>query len=268
MKAIFTVSAESAGAVKAAKTTALKSALRRDSMFPLLVRVLFQALAAPRVLQKLPFRDSLSSSGFSGRATVRGSAGTGGPRSRNRPSARGKGPRIIIIPRGRRLQANAHYHHRRGAGAPPGLRQGSSAPARIGQGASAGRGGAAPARGLLMHHLEQAGGAHAAADAHGADDVFRALAAALDEGVPDHPGSRHAIRVADGDGAAVDVVLCRIDAEAVAAVERLHGERLVELPQADVVDGEPVLLEELRHREDRADAHLVGVAAGDRHAAV
>src|SRR5215203_4268375 len=77
MKAIFTVSAESAGAVKAAKTTALKSALRRDSMFPLLVRVLFQALAAPRVLQKLPFRDSLSSSGFSDRATVRGSIGTG-----------------------------------------------------------------------------------------------------------------------------------------------------------------------------------------------
>jgi hypothetical protein len=35
-------------------------------MFPLLVRVLFQALAAPRVLQNLPFRDMLSSSGFSG----------------------------------------------------------------------------------------------------------------------------------------------------------------------------------------------------------
>jgi hypothetical protein len=46
-------------------------------MFPLLVRVLFQALAAPRVLQKLPFRDSLSSSGFSDGETVPGSAGTG-----------------------------------------------------------------------------------------------------------------------------------------------------------------------------------------------
>src|SRR4028118_1619311 len=104
MKAIFTVSAESAGAVKAAKTTALKSALRRDSMFPLLVRVLFQALAAPRVLQKLPFRDRLSSSGLWDRASGRGRAGTGDPgpaigrASSLSPEGDGYRPtRIIII---------------------------------------------------------------------------------------------------------------------------------------------------------------------------
>ena len=56
--------------------------------------------------------------------------------------------------------------------------------------------------------------------------------------------------------------------ELVAAVEDLHGERLVELPQADVVDLQAVALQQLRDREHRADAHLVRLAAGDRDAAV
>ena len=57
------------------------------------------------------------------------------------------------------------------------------------------------------------------------------------------------------------------DAELVAAVEHLDGERLVELPQADVVHLQARALQQARHREDRADAHLVGLAAGDREAA-
>ena len=48
----------------------------------------------------------------------------------------------------------------------------------------------------------------------------------------------------------------------------LHGEGLVQLPKADVVDLEAMRLEQLRHGEDRADAHLVGIAAGDRDAAI
>src|SRR3546814_7131760 len=43
---------------------------------------------------------------------------------------------------------------------------------------------------------------------------------------------------------------------------------LVQLPQVDVVDLEAVPLQQPRHREHRADAHLVGLAAGDRQAAV
>ena len=54
----------------------------------------------------------------------------------------------------------------------------------------------------------------------------------------------------------------------VAAVEDLHGEGLVELPETDVVDLEAVRLEELRHGEDRPDAHLVRIAARDRDAAI
>ena len=54
-----------------------------------------------------------------------------------------------------------------------------------------------------------------------------------------------------------------VDAELVAAVDDLRRERLVQLDDVDVVDLEAGALEELRHREDRADAHLVGLAAGE-----
>ena len=61
---------------------------------------------------------------------------------------------------------------------------------------------------------------------------------ALDQRVAGEAGARHAIGMADGDRAAVDVQSVVGDAEAIAAVEHLHGERLVELPQSDVVDRE------------------------------
>jgi len=44
-------------------------------------------------------------------------------------------------------------------------------------------------------------------------------------------------RVADGDGAAVDVVLLLVDSEFAAGVLTLGGERLVELDEVVVVDG-------------------------------
>ena len=50
--------------------------------------------------------------------------------------------------------------------------------------------------------FEQAGGAHPATDAHGDDTVFRAAPLALDQDVAGHPGARHAVGVADRDGAA------------------------------------------------------------------
>ena len=46
----------------------------------------------------------------------------------------------------------------------------------------------------------------------------------------------------------------------------LHGERLVELPEIDVLDLEARPLEELGHGEHRSDAHFVGLAAGDGEA--
>ena len=85
--------------------------------------------------------------------------------------------------------------------------------------------------------------------------------------VAGEPRARHAVRMADGDRAAVDVEAIVRNAERVAAVDHLHGERLVQLPEVDVVDLDARPLEQLRHREHRADAHLVGLAAGDGEAA-
>src|SRR5213076_3385081 len=74
-------------------------------------------------------------------------------------------------------------------------------------------------------------------------------------------------RVADRDRAAVPIELLRVEAEPVTTVDYLRSERLVQLPDVDVADPEAAALEELRHREDRADPHLVGLTAGDREAA-
>src|ERR1700742_471231 len=65
--------------------------------------------------------------------------------------------------------------------------------------------------------FEQAGGAHAAADAHGDDDVTHLAPFALDERVPDHARAAHAVGVPDADGAAVHVQAIEGDAELVAA---------------------------------------------------
>src|SRR3954468_18523771 len=83
----------------------------------------------------------------------------------------------------------------------------------------------------LLQHLEQAGRAHAAADAHRDHGIFRLAATALDQRVAGEACARHAVGMADRDRAAIDVDLFRIDAELVAAVQHLHGEGLVQFPE-------------------------------------
>src|SRR2546425_2233110 len=73
--------------------------------------------------------------------------------------------------------------------------------------------------------------------------------------------------MADRDRAAVHVELLIGDAELLLAVDRLRRKGLVELPQVDVVDLQPMAGEQLGYREHGADAHLVGLAAGHRQAA-
>src|SRR4029077_8816050 len=85
--------------------------------------------------------------------------------------------------------------------------------------------------------------------------------------VTGEPRTRHAVGMADRDRAAVDVELFRVDAELVAAVDHLHGKSFVELPKIDVIDLQPVTLEQARHREHRSDAHLVRLTAGGDKAA-
>src|ERR1700754_3533277 len=88
-----------------------------------------------------------------------------------------------------------------------------------------------------VNDFEETRGAHAAAQAHGDNSIFGLAPPSLDQGVAGKTRTGHAIGMADGDRAAIDVQLFRIDAELVAAVDHLHRECLVQFPQIDVVDG-------------------------------
>src|SRR2546425_1936302 len=118
----------------------------------------------------------------------------------------------------------------------------------------------------LVRRLEQPGRAHAPADAHGDDAPALLPPAQLVEQRPGHARAGHPVGVPDGDRAAVRVEPLGIDAEPVAAVDDLRGEGLVQLDDVDVLELHARVLEQLRHREDRPDAHLVGLA-GREHAA-
>src|SRR5687768_3987970 len=56
-----------------------------------------------------------------------------------------------------------------------------------------------------LKDFEQAGRAHSAADAHRHDDIFGTAPLALDQSVAGQASARHAVRMADRDGAAIDV---------------------------------------------------------------
>src|SRR6185369_16990064 len=106
----------------------------------------------------------------------------------------------------------------------------------------------------LQRCFEEPCGAHAAADAHRDDAPALLLALQLAEERAHHARARRTVRVADRDRTAVQVELLLRDAELVATVDDLRRERLVQLPDVDVVDLEAGTLEELRHRVDWADA--------------
>src|SRR5688572_8807820 len=78
------------------------------------------------------------------------------------------------------------------------------------------------------------------------------------------PLAAHAVRMPDRDRAAVDIQPLIRNTEAVAAVEHLHGEGFVELPQIDVLDAQAGALEELRHGKHGTDSHLIGLATRNR----
>src|SRR5258706_4350865 len=112
--------------------------------------------------------------------------------------------------------------------------------------------------------FKQAGAALAAADAHRHHAPFRLAPAALLEDVAGQPRAGHAEGMTDRDPAAIDGVLVVIDAELIARIEALAGERLVELPDVDIIHLQTLALQQLRHGVDRADAHLVRLAARRR----
>src|SRR5436309_8839624 len=119
----------------------------------------------------------------------------------------------------------------------------------------------------LARRLEQPGGTHAAADAHGDDPPALLPPPQLVEQRPRHARAGHPVGVPDRDRAAVRVEPLGVDAEAVAAVDDLRGEGLVQLDDIDVLELQARVLEQLRHREDRPDPHLVRLAGGEHAAA-
>lgn len=71
----------------------------------------------------------------------------------------------------------------------------------------------------------------------------------------------------DCNRAAVHVQSVGWNAELVTAVENLNRERLIQLPQVDVLKLETGQPEQLRDRKHWTDAHLIRLAAGNRKAA-
>src|ERR1700759_4059633 len=69
--------------------------------------------------------------------------------------------------------------------------------------------------------------------------------------------------MADGNCATVDIQPLIGNSQGVAAVEHLNRKRLVELPQANVLELYSGALEQPRNRKHRADPHLVGLAPRD-----
>src|SRR4051812_39453570 len=108
---------------------------------------------------------------------------------------------------------------------------------------------------LGSQHLEQPSRPHSPADAHGDHHVLYAAPLAFDQRVAGEPRAGHSIGVPDRDRAAVDVEDFVRDAELILAIEHLDGERLVQLPQADVVNLQAEAIEQLGNRDRRADPH-------------
>ena len=117
---------------------------------------------------------------------------------------------------------------------------------------------------VLTHRLKQPGRPHPATHAHGDDAVTQIASLQLTHEMPDLTRTGHAERMADGNRAAIDVVLVVIDLQPITAVQALRGERFVEFPQIDVGNPQPLGLEQFRHREHRADAHFVRLATRPR----
>ncbi|MCY1232254.1 hypothetical protein D9M72_447350 [compost metagenome] len=99
--------------------------------------------------------------------------------------------------------------------------------------------------------------AHAAGGTHGHDAILGFAAASFQQDVAGLARARHAIRVTDGNRAAVDVDALQRQAKLVNAIQRLAGKGFVEFPQVDVIDGKLVAFEQARDCADRADAHFV-----------
>src|SRR6185437_14196516 len=119
---------------------------------------------------------------------------------------------------------------------------------------------------LASRPLEDRRNPLAAADALRRERVALAFALQKRGGLAGDAGAGGTERMAKRDGAAIEIGFRLVDAELAHAGERLRGEGFIDLDDVDVLDGEAGALQRLLRRRDRADAHDLGRASGDRHA--
>ena len=100
--------------------------------------------------------------------------------------------------------------------------------------------------------LDAHGDAHAAADAQRGEALLGVAALHLVQQRVEHARAGGADRMADGDGAAVDVDLVGVPAEALVDGAGLGGEGLVGLDQVEILDRPAGFLQRLLGRRDRA----------------
>src|SRR5918996_31339 len=103
--------------------------------------------------------------------------------------------------------------------------------------------------------LDTHGNAHAAADAKRGEALFGVLLLHLVKQRNQHARAGSADRMADGDGAAIDIDLADIPAEILVHGERLRGEGLIGLDQVEIANIPAGLLERLAGGGNRARAH-------------
>src|SRR5260370_5359687 len=94
-------------------------------------------------------------------------------------------------------------------------------------------------------------------DAHGDDPVARFLAGHFVGDGADHARTGHSEWMTDGDRATVDIEFFRVNAQAVAAIDDLDGERLVQLPEINVIQTQAATIDKFCHREYRSPPPLV-----------
>src|SRR5580700_3131354 len=117
-------------------------------------------------------------------------------------------------------------------------------------------------RGALAFHAHR--NAHAAADAQGGEAFLGVALPHLIKQRHQHPGAGRADRMADGDGAAVDVDLAGIPAEVLVDGASLRRERLVGFDEVEVAAVPAGLLQRRARGRDRAGAHDLRIDAGLR----
>src|SRR5829696_7371313 len=98
----------------------------------------------------------------------------------------------------------------------------------------------------------------AAADAQGREAERHAAMPHLVGEREDDPRAAHPDRMAERDAAAANVHAVAIELQLTLARDDLRGERLVDLDQIDVGEGQPRLVEHLLRRRHGADPHDLG----------